>query len=115
MPAGFRTRVYAVVQCVATGAVTTYGDVAAVLGNPGLARQVGFALAALEPGRSDVPWHRVINSRGHISFRDDDFRGVEQRVRLENEGICFDAGGKVVDFQKLRYKYALHGGEAPDA
>jgi methylated-DNA-protein-cysteine methyltransferase-like protein len=86
--ATFPQRVYAVVRDVPAGAVTTYGDVAAVLGQPRLARQVGYALARLPDG-SDVPWHRVINAGGGISFKGEFGRAEEQRQRLAAEGIEF--------------------------
>lgn len=102
--AGFNSRVYAVVRRVPFGAVTTYGDVATILGSPRVARHVGFALAALR--EDDVPWHRVINSRGRISFKGDTVRGVLQRTRLESEGISFEAGGRVRGFASLRWRDA---------
>jgi alkylated DNA nucleotide flippase Atl1 len=90
---GFHGRVYALVAQVPPGRVTTYGDVAAALGTPRVARQVGWALAAC---RDDaVPWHRVINAKGTISFRGDTPRAVLQRARLEDEGVGFDAEGRV--------------------
>lgn len=97
---GFHARVYAVVRQVPAGRVTTYGAVAAVLGTPRVARQVGWALAALRD--DDVPWHRVINARGGISFRGDTPRAVLQRARLEREGVRFDAAGHV-DLAKVRF------------
>lgn len=99
----FRQRIYLVVQDVPPGQVTTYGDVAAVAGSPRAARQVGYALAALPEG-SDVPWQRVINAQGRISFRGDDVRGMEQRKRLQDEGIEFDGDGKVA-LASLRWDY----------
>ncbi|MFZ9888578.1 MAG: MGMT family protein [Myxococcota bacterium] len=101
----FPERVYALVMRVPAGEVTTYGDVAGALGAPRMARQVGFALAALSPGNVDVPWHRVINHRGCISFRGDDHRGKEQRARLEAEGLRFDDAGRVIDFRQRRFRY----------
>lgn len=74
------------------GRVATYGQVAALLRLPSGARQVGYALAGLRPGTA-VPWHRVLNARGAISLRGDD--ALTQRLRLEREGIRFDAGGRV--------------------
>lgn len=91
------------VRAVPAGRVTTYGDVATVLGSPRVARHVGWALAALRA--EDVPWHRVINARGTISFRGDTGRGVLQRVLLEQEGIPFDARGRV-DLQVWRLETA---------
>lgn len=101
---GFNRRVYAVVRTVPPGAVTTYGDVATILGSPRVARHVGFALAALDdPG---VPWHRVINSRGRISFKGDTARGRLQRALLEQEGVAFDAAGRVA-LRRLRHALDL--------
>ncbi len=99
---GFNGRVYDVVRRVPEGSVTTYGDVATILGSPRVARHVGFALAALR--EDDVPWHRVINSRGRISFKGDTVRGALQRARLEAEGITFAASGRVEDFASIRWR-----------
>lgn len=90
---GFRARVSAVVRTVAAGKVVTYGDVAAALGSPRVARHVGWALAALPPD-TDVPWHRVINAQGMVSLRGDLVRPDEQRLRLEAEGVVFDEKGR---------------------
>ncbi len=97
---GFNARVYAVVRRVPPGRITTYGDVATVLGSPRVARHVGFALAALRD--PTVPWHRVINSRGRISFKGDTARGIEQQQRLMSEGIIFSAAG-VVSLKRFRH------------
>ena len=67
---GFHQRVYETVSQVPIGRVTTYGDVATVLGSPRVARHVGWALAALVDESNTVPWQRVINAQGRISFRD---------------------------------------------
>ena len=53
---------------------------------------------------TDVPWHRVINSRGMISHRGDVARATEQLDRLETEGVLFDKGGRC-DLAKLRWTY----------
>jgi methylated-DNA-protein-cysteine methyltransferase-like protein len=41
-----------------------------------------------------IPWHRVINSQGKISEREE---GAvrRQREKLEAEGVAFDAHGRV--------------------
>ena len=99
---GFHERVYRLVKGVPAGFVTTYGDVATMLGSPRVARHVGWALAALVDGPTDVPWHRVINSRGRISFKGQTDRAEEQRRRLEAEGVTFNASG-VVDLNTFRW------------
>ncbi len=101
---GFNARVYAVVRQVPAGFVTTYGQVATLMGSPRVARHVGFALAAL--GRTDepVPWHRVVNAQGRISYRGDTGRGQQQRVLLEQEGVVFDERERV-DLKRFRYGF----------
>lgn len=98
---GFHRRVYDVVRRVPVGRVTTYGDVAMVLGARGIARKVGQALAALPTG-NDVPWHRVVNAHGGVSPRP---TVAEQVARLRAEGIEVDADGRVVEFERLRYRF----------
>ncbi len=100
---GFRKRVYTAVKKVPKGKVTTYGDVAGALGSRRVARQVGFALAALDD--DSVPWQRVINAQGRISFKGDLARADRQRFLLEREGIRFDDGGRVVDFEAVRHRF----------
>ena len=91
----FTERIYAVVERIPPGRVATYGDVAAVIGHPRAARQVGFALARLTPDRAQVvPWQRVINAQGMVSARGDISRADEQTRRLEQEGVRFDAAGR---------------------
>ena len=88
-------RIYAVVRRIPAGRVATYGQIAELAGFPGHARQVGYALYALRPN-SDVPWHRVVNARGRLSLGAVVPEGdVEQRIRLEIEGVEFDAEGRI--------------------
>ena len=87
-------RIYAAVRRVPPGRVATYGQIAALAGLPGHARQVGYALHALKSG-SGVPWHRIINAQGTISLRTE-FGGHQiQREMLEEEGVEFDHRGRV--------------------
>ena len=87
-------RIYAVVRCVPRGRVATYGQVAELAGLGGHARQVGYALHALD-AESAVPWQRVINARGEVSRRSEPGMDRLQRGMLEAEGIQFDARGRV--------------------
>lgn len=92
---GSWARIYATVRRIPRGRVATYGQVATVAGLPGHARLVGYALNAVAAS-STVPWHRVINAQGRISMRADAAGGsVLQRLRLEQEGVTFDARGRV--------------------
>lgn len=101
---GFHERVFAVVARVPPGRVTTYGDVAAALGLRSVARQVGYALAALPPERDDVPWHRVVNAKGRISPRGQDGADSVQAARLRAEGVPIDPEGRIAGFAKLRVR-----------
>lgn len=87
-------RIYAVVRRIPRGRVASYGQVAALAGLPGHARQVGYALHALPDGTT-VPWHRVINARGEVSRRSMPGPELSQRLLLEREGVRFDARGRV--------------------
>jgi methylated-DNA-protein-cysteine methyltransferase-like protein len=96
-------RIYTVVRQVPVGKVATYGDVARLAGLHGQARLVGYALHALRP-HSSVPWHRVVNAKGGISLghiRMD--AALEQRIRLEAEGIEFNAKGRI-SLDRFRFK-----------
>jgi methylated-DNA-protein-cysteine methyltransferase-like protein len=87
--------IYAVVGRIPEGRVATYGQVASLAGLPGRARLVGYALSALA-GRSTIPWHRVVNAQGRISLRSCGCDAeMEQQLRLEHEGVNFDASGRV--------------------
>lgn len=76
------------------GRVATYGDVARHAGLPGAARRTGMALRCLPEG-SHIPWHRVINAQGRISFPQGSAARHRQRERLEAEGVVFRANGSV--------------------
>lgn len=89
---------YRVVRRIPHGRVATYGGVALAAGRPRAARQVGYALAALRGTANDVPWQRVLGAlpRGMASISIRDAVGAAvQRKLLEEEGIVFDARGRV--------------------
>jgi methylated-DNA-protein-cysteine methyltransferase-like protein len=92
----FFRQVYAIVRLIPYGRVASYGQVAAMLGQPRAARTVGWALASLpEQAEQGVPWQRVINSQGRISIRNLRHAVEEQRLLLEEEGVEFNEAGYV--------------------
>jgi len=89
----FTQRIVKVISNIPSGKVLTYGGVAELAGNPRAARQVSWALKSLA-GKYNLPWHRVINSKGGISLPSR--RGKElQKELLESEGVVFNASGTV--------------------
>lgn len=87
---GFFDRVYAAVKRVPKGKVTTYGQIAALLGATRCSRQVGYALH-VNPQPGIVPCHRVVNRFGGMAsgFA---FGGPEaQAAALEAEGVSVGA------------------------
>lgn len=88
--------IYQIVRQIPKGKVATYGQVADLANLYGKARQVGYALYRVDTGSSDVPWHRVINAKGEISYSSSR-HGADylQRSLLEQEGIRFSPEGKI--------------------
>ena len=88
MTGAFNQRVYEVVRRIPQGQVATYGQVAALAGNPRNARMVGYALH-VNPEPGVIPCHRVVFRDGSMApgFA---FGGPDrQRELLEREGVCF--------------------------
>ena len=83
--------IYDVVRRIPRGRVATYGQVAALAGNPRWSRVVGYALH-VNPAPGVIPCHRVVNRRGEPSSAFA-FGGVnEQILLLEEEGVEFENG-----------------------
>jgi methylated-DNA-protein-cysteine methyltransferase-like protein len=98
------------VLLIPRGRVATYGSVACAAGHPGTARQVAWALRG--KGSEALPWQRVVGHGGRISLPGE--AGLEQRLRLEMEGVRF-AGRRVsmkefgFDFPAARRKRGAAG------
>ena len=81
--------VYTIVQCIPSGKVATYGQIARMIGAPRSSRAVGYALHA-NPRPGVIPCHRVVNREGRLApaFA---FGGPEiQAQLLESEGVEVD-------------------------
>lgn len=90
MNSDFYQRVYALVQRVPPGRVTTYGHLAAALGLRSSARMVGWALNAIPLHlRLEIPAHRVVNRFGELSGKMHFETPFVMRERLEAEGVTF--------------------------
>ena len=84
-------RIWQVVAAIPKGRVATYGQVADLAGLPRAARLVGRTMSNLPKG-SKLPWFRVLNSRGELSFARDSVRWRRQRDKLAAEGITLIKG-----------------------
>lgn len=103
----FQSLVWDLVRQIPRGRVATYGQIARMLPPPAgvdfeayrafAPRWVGGAMANCP---DDVPWQRVINSKGEISPRPG---APRQRALLEEEGVIFDEKERV-DFKKFGWK-----------
>ena len=87
--------IYSVVRKIPRGRVATYGQIAALAGFPRAPRVAGYALYALPEG-TPLPWHRVVGAGGRLTLGRLSAEGaLTQRMRLEKEGVAFDARGRV--------------------
>ncbi|MBO5378092.1 MAG: MGMT family protein [Ruminiclostridium sp.] len=86
--------IYAVVGRIPKGKVTTYGNIARLVGNPRLSRVVGYALH-VNPDPERIPCYRVVNRFGEVS-KAFAFGGENMQVELlKADGVEFDENGRV--------------------
>ena len=83
--------IWAVVDSIPRGAVSTYGAVARAAGLPGRARLAGRALRE-SPQDLNIPWHRVVGAGGKIVFPRTSLHHREQTRRLRAEGVAVKDG-----------------------
>ncbi|MCL6269956.1 MGMT family protein [Sansalvadorimonas sp. 2012CJ34-2] len=81
-------KIWLVVSQIPEGKVATYGQIADMAKMPRRARLVGNVLSQL-PAGSTLPWHRVINAKGELSFPNGTPRYQKQKELLESEGVVF--------------------------
>lgn len=94
-------RIYEVVKKIPRGRVASYGQIAALAGNPRWARVVGYALH-VNPDPETIPCYRVVNREGRLSeaFA---FGGVNrQKQLLEQEGV--EIKDNCVDMERFRWE-----------
>ncbi|UCG30231.1 MAG: MGMT family protein [candidate division WOR-3 bacterium] len=97
----FYERVVSIIRTIPSGRIATYGQIADYAGNPRGAREVAYILHSSSESEN-LPWHRVINSKGKISMKRG--RGYElQKKLLEDEGVAFDEEDQV-DLGRFRWQ-----------
>src|ERR1043165_6713820 len=86
--------IYRIVLKIPRGRVMTYGQIARLLDDRYSPRLVGWAMHAVPQDGRNIPWHRVINSKGGISTGRVIIQEPQlQRYLLEAEGVVFDGRG----------------------
>lgn len=98
MSDAFCREVYGVVRDVPAGKVISYGEIASLLGKPQCSRMVGRALKQV-PSELNLPCHRVVNVQGRLAPG-----WEEQRLLLQEEGVCFRKNGNV-DMTRCLWHY----------
>jgi len=83
----FFGKVYAVVELIPYGRVTSYGAIARYLGTGGSSRMVGWAMNASHHMLQHIPAHRVVNRNGLLTGKH--HFGVQDTMQqlLASEGI----------------------------
>jgi methylated-DNA-protein-cysteine methyltransferase-like protein len=95
-------KICAVIRRIPSGWVATYGQVATMAGMPRRARLVGRVLLQLGQ-TTKIPWHRVVNAKGEVSYSLSRNGGdILQRRLLEKEGIRFDKKNRL-DLERCRW------------
>ncbi len=95
-------RIYQIVKLIPKGKVASYGQIAALAGNPKWSRVVGYALH-VNPDPEGIPCYRVVTKDGKPSdaFA---FGGFQEQVYLlKKDGIEFDENGNV-DMKRFQWE-----------
>jgi methylated-DNA-protein-cysteine methyltransferase-like protein len=93
MTSTFTQNVIKIIQSIPNGKILTYGMIARLAGDPRGARQVSWILHSSSK-KYDLPWHRVINSKGLIALNTTEDKEYQKSL-LKKEGITFISEYKV--------------------
>ncbi len=98
----FSKKVMQLIRSIPEGNVATYGQIAKLAGKPQGSRGVAWILHSSSTAHK-LPWHRVLNSQGKISFEIGTHNFRQQKKRLEKEGVEISAEGKL-SLAKFQWK-----------
>lgn len=97
--AQFKERVFALVAQIPAGKFMTYGQIAALCGEPRAAWEVG---QVAHNGPTDLPWQRVVNKQGGLAVGWPGGGQAAHRAVLEAEGVVVDEAYRV-DIARLQW------------
>lgn len=83
----FKARVYALVEQIPKGKVMTYGQIAALCGEPRAAWEVG---QIAHSGPTHLPWQCVVNKHGGLAAGWPNGGQAAHRAELEADGVVVD-------------------------
>lgn len=101
----FSQKVITIIQKIPKGKVASYAQIAKLAGKPQGVRGVVWILHS-SSSLSDLPWHRVINSKGKISFPEMSEQWIKQKKLLEREGITVSEYGEI-DLKEFQWTAKL--------
>lgn len=97
----FTEIVIEIISSIPSGKVATYGQIARLAGAPRSARQVVRVLNT-QTRKHNLPWHRVINSKGEIAITDE-YGADQQASLLISEGVAVSDKLKV-DLEQYQWE-----------
>lgn len=101
-------QIWETVMHIPKGKVASYGQIADLAGLPGRSRLVGKALKEaplLGWKEKEIPWHRVINSQGIISFPVASSYFEKQKLLLQNEQVVIE--GRKIRLSEFQWQPEL--------
>lgn len=98
----FSKKVISYIQKIPYGQVATYKQIAILAGKPQGSRGVSWILHSCSTTYK-LPWHRVLNSQGRISFDRKSHNYREQKKGLEKEGVVISRDGQL-DLSQFQWK-----------
>jgi methylated-DNA-protein-cysteine methyltransferase-like protein len=100
-PQVFNTQVWEILRKIPRGKVASYGQIAKMLPPPaGVDSETYLEFGALwvsgavANSPDDIPWQRVVNSKGEITERNG-LEAKRHQLLLEEEGVVFGVRGRI--------------------
>lgn len=97
----FKDLVILTVRMIPKGKIANYGQIAAMIGSPRAALQVGYVLHEYGDD-GQTPWWRVVNSKGFISTKCEEHTKFMQKDLLEADGVVVDKNLRI-DIERYRF------------
>jgi len=90
----FTKKVLQKISQIPKGKVATYKQIAGLAGKPQGSRGVAWILHSCSTTYK-LPWHRVLNAQGKISFEKNSSNFRRQKKKLESEGVILNPEGQL--------------------